>query len=111
MLINQSISVAVESPEDLQEVFLGSKTMDGDALKCSKRKAEIKLQIVELSEEGIVPLHSHLIPLLGNIEQGTIIVKRQRMVDLIYTAGDTLIVGPKTPKYRMSNSKTNKAIV
>jgi len=110
MLINPSISIAAESPVDVQEVFVGSETMDGDALKYPKGKAEIRLQRVELAEGGIVPLHSHPIPLLGNVEQGTIVVKRQGMEDLIYTAGDTFIVGPKTPKHTMGNAKTDNAI-
>ena len=97
MLINPNISIAAESPVDVQEVFVGSETMDGDDLKYPKGKAEIRLQSVELAEGGIVPLPSHPIPLLGNVEQGTIVVKRQGMEDLTYTAGDTFIVGPKTP--------------
>ena len=36
MLINPSISLAAESPVDVQEVFVGSETMDGDALKYPK---------------------------------------------------------------------------
>ena len=40
MLINPSISIAAESPVDVQEVFVGSETMDGDALKYPKGKAE-----------------------------------------------------------------------
>ena len=91
MLINPNISIAAESPVDVQEVFVGSETMDGDALKYPKGKAEIRLQRVELAKGGIVPLHSHPIPLLGNVEQGTIVVKRQGMEDLTYTAGDTFI--------------------
>ncbi len=111
MLINPSISISAESPVDVKEVFVGSETMDGDALKYPKGKAEIRLQRVELAEGGIVPLHSHPIPLLGNVEQGTIVVKRQGMEDLTYTAGDTFIVGPKTPKHTMGNAKTDNAIV
>ena len=56
MLINPSISIAAESPVDVQEVFVGSETMDRDALKYPKGKAEIRLQRVELAEGGIVPL-------------------------------------------------------
>ena len=82
MLINPSISIAAESPVDVQEVFVVAETMDGDTLKYPKGKAEIRLQRVELAEGGIVPLHSHPIPLLGNVEQGTIVVKRQGMEDL-----------------------------
>ena len=82
MLINPSISLAAESPVDIQEVFVGSQTMDGDTLKYPKGKAEIRLQRVKLEEGGIVPLHSHPIPLVGNVEQGTIVVKRQGMEDL-----------------------------
>ena len=111
MLINPSISLAAESPVDIQEVFVGSQTMDGDTLKYPKGKAEIRLQRVKLAEGGIVPLHSHPIPLVGNVEQGTIVVKRQGMEDLTYTAGDSFIVGPKTPKHTMGNAKTDKAIV
>jgi len=33
MLINPSISIAAESPVDVQEVFVSSEPMDGDALK------------------------------------------------------------------------------
>ena len=106
MLINPSISIAAESPVDLQEVFVSSETMDGDAFKYPKGKAEIRLQRVKLDEGGIVPLHAHQIPLLGNVEQGTIIVKRQGKEDLSYTAGDPFIVGPKTPKHTMGNAKT-----
>ena len=111
MLINPRISIAVESPVDVQEVFVGSETMDGDALKYPRGKAEIRLQRVELAEGGTVPLHSHPIPLLGNVEQGTIVVKREGMDDITYKEGDSFIVGPKTPKHTMGNAKTDTAVV
>ena len=111
LLINPSISIAAESPIDVQEVFVGSETMDGDALKYPRGKAEIRLQRVELAEGGTVPLHSHPIPLLGNVEQGTIIVKREGMDDITYKEGDSFIVGPKTPKHTMGNAKTDTAVV
>ena len=111
MLINPSISLASESPVDIQEVFVGSETMDGDALKYPKGKAEIRLQRLNLAEGGIVTLQSYPIPLVGNVEKGTIVVKRQGMEDIIYTAGDSFIVGPKTPKHTMGNTKTDNAIV
>ena len=111
MLINPSISLAAESPVDVKEVFVSSETMDGDALKYPRGKAEIRLQRVELAEGGIVPLHSHPIPLLGNVEQGTIVVKREGMEDITYKEGDSFIVGPKTPKHTMGNAKNDKAIV
>ena len=82
-----------------------------DALKYPKEKAEIKLQRVELAEGGIVALHSHPIPLLGNVERGTIVFKRKGMEDLTFTAGDTFIVGPKTPGHTMGNAKTDNDIV
>tara|TARA_S200000501_G_scaffold368762_1_gene407097 strand:- start:324 stop:752 length:429 start_codon:yes stop_codon:yes gene_type:complete len=111
MLINPSISIAAESTVNVQEVFVASETMDGDALKYPRGKAEIRLQRVELADGGIVPLHSHPIPLLGNVEQGTIVVKREGMEDIIYTEGDSFIVGPKTPKHTMGNAKSDTAIV
>ena len=64
-----------------------------------------------MAEGGIVPLHPLPIPLLGNVEQGTIIVKRQGMKDLIYKNGDTFILGPITPKHTTGNAKVNNAIV
>ncbi len=111
MLINPSISIASESAVDVQEVFTSSETMDGDVLKYPKGEAEIKLQRVELAKGGVVPLHSHPIPLLGNVEKGTIIVKREGMKDITYIAGDSFIVGPKTPKHTMGNAKSDNAIV
>ena len=111
ILINPSISIAAESPVDVQEVFVGSETMEGDALKYPRGKAEIRLQRVELADGGIVPLHSHPIPLLGNVELGTIVVKREGMEDITYKEGDSFIVGPKTPKHTMGNAKSDTAIV
>ena len=58
-----------------------------------------------------MPLHSHLIPLVGNVEEGTIVVRRQEMEDFTYTAGDFFIVGLKKPKHTMGNAKTENAIV
>ena len=37
MLINPSFSIAAESPVDVQEVFVGSETTDGDALNTQKK--------------------------------------------------------------------------
>ena len=111
MLINPGISIAVEFPFDVKEVFVGSETMDGDAFKYPRGKAEVKLQIVELAEGKVVPLHSHTITLLGNVEQGTIVLKRQGIEDLIYKAWYTSIVGPKTPKHAKGNAKNNNVIV
>ena len=99
MLINPSISIAAESPVDVQEIFTSSENIDGDNFKYPKGKAEMRLIRVEVENGATIPMHSHPIPLLGNVEQGTIIVKRQGMEDLTYTAGDTFIVGPKTPKH------------
>jgi quercetin dioxygenase-like cupin family protein len=111
MLINPNISIAAESPVDVQEVFVGSETMDGDAIKYPRGKAEIRLQRVELAEGGTVPLHSHPIPLLGNVEKGTIVVRREGMDDITYNEGDSFVVGPKTPKHTMGNAKTDTALV
>ena len=111
MLINPSFSIAAESPVDVQEVFVGSETMDGDSLIYPRGKAEIRLQRVELAEGGIVPLHSHPIPLLGNVERGSIIVKREGMDAITYKEGESFIVGPKTPKHTMGNAETNPAVV
>ena len=77
----------------------------------TKGKIEVRLQRVELAEGGVVPLHYHAIPLLGKVEQGTIIVKRQGMGNLICTAKNTFIVDPMSPKHTMGIAKTNNLIV
>ena len=74
MLINPSISIAAESHFDVKEVFVGSGTMDGDTLKYPRGKVEVRLQIVEFAEGGVIPLRSYPIPLLGNVEQGMIVL-------------------------------------
>ena len=49
--------------------------MHWDALKYPKGKVEIRLQREELGGGAIVSIHSHPIPLLGNIKQDKIVVK------------------------------------
>ena len=49
--------------------------------------------------------------MLGNVEQGTIVVKREGMDNIAYKEGDSFIVGPKTPKHTMDNAKTDTAVV
>tara|TARA_Y200000002_G_scaffold122065_1_gene100161 strand:- start:727 stop:966 length:240 start_codon:yes stop_codon:yes gene_type:complete len=44
--LNPNISIVAESPVDVQEVFVGSETMDGVTLKYPRGKAEIRLQRV-----------------------------------------------------------------
>jgi len=51
MLIKPSISSAAQLLVNVQKVFVGSETMDGDALKYPKGKAEIRLQRLKLSVE------------------------------------------------------------
>ena len=87
------------------------RLIDRDALKYPRGKAEIRFQRVILAEGGIVPIHSHPIPLVGNVEQATTVFKRQEMEDLTYIAGDSFIVGPNTPKHTMGNAKTDNSIV
>ena len=111
MLIKPSISTAAQLPVNVQKVFVGSETVDGDAAKYPKGKAEIRLQRVKMAAGGVVPLHSHPISLLGNVEQGTIVVKREGVENITDTAGDTFIVGPKTPKHTIGNAKNDNEIL
>ena len=48
MLINPSISLAAESPIDVQEIFTSSENIDGDNFKYPKGKAEMRLIRVEV---------------------------------------------------------------
>ena len=65
--------------------------MDEDAVKYPRGKSEILLRRIELTKGGMVPLHSHQIQLLGNVEQGKIVFKRKGMEDLTYLAGDSFV--------------------
>jgi len=51
MLINPSISIAAESPVDVQEIFTSSENIDGDNFKYPKGKAEMRLIRVEVEME------------------------------------------------------------
>ena len=70
MLINPSISIAAESPVDVQEIFTSSENIDGDNFKYPKGKAEMRLIRVEVENGATIPMHSHPVPLLGHIESG-----------------------------------------
>ena len=71
MLINPSISIAAESPVDVQEIFTSSENIDGDNFKYPKGKAEMRLIRVEVETGASIPMLSHPVPLLGHIESGT----------------------------------------
>ena len=70
MLINPSISIAAQSPVDVQEIFSSSENIDGDNFKYPKGKAEMRLIRVEVENGATIPMHSHPVPLLGHIESG-----------------------------------------
>jgi len=53
MLINPSISIAAESPVDVQEIFTSSENIDGDNFKYPRGKAEMRLIRVEVKMEQL----------------------------------------------------------
>ena len=59
MLINPSISIAAESPVDVQEIFTSSENIDGDNFNYPKGKAEMRLIRVEVENVATIPMHSH----------------------------------------------------
>ena len=70
MLIYPSISIAAESPVNVQEIFTSSVNINGDNFRYPKGKAEMRLIRVEVVSGATIPMHSHPVPLLGHIESG-----------------------------------------
>ena len=83
-LINPSIYINKESPIYIQEVFIGSKTINSDALKYPKGKNKLRLQSLLLAGGGIVPTYCH--QLLDNFKPEKIVVNRHEMEDFSYVS-------------------------
>ena len=87
MLIIPSISIAAESPVDVQEIFTSSENIDGDNFKYPKGKAEMRLIRVEVENGATIPMHSHPVPLLGHIESGELTLAEKTGISKTFKEG------------------------
>ena len=108
MLINPSISIAAESPVDVQEIFTSSENIDGDNFKYPKGKAEMRLIRVEVENGATIPMHSHPVPLLGHIESGELTLAEKTV---IIKEGDSFVLSANTPAHTMANSGNSSAVM
>ncbi len=79
MLIYSGISIAAESPVDVQEIFTSSENIDGDNFNYPKGKSEMRLIRVEVENGTTIPMHSHPVTLLGHIESGELKLAEKRV--------------------------------
>ena len=105
MLINPSISIAAESPVDIQE------SIDGDNFKYPKGKAEMRLIRVEVENGATIPMHSHPVPLLGHIESGELTLAEKTGISKTFKEGDSFVLSANTPAHTMANSGNSSAVM
>ena len=105
MLINPNISMAAESPVDIQE------SIDGDNFKYPKGKAEMRLIRVEVENGATIPMHSHPVPLLGHIESGELTLAEKTGVSKTFKEGDSFVLSANTPAHTMANSGNSSAVM
>ena len=111
MLINPRISVAAESPVNVQEIFTSSVNIDGDNFRYPKGKAEMRLIRVEVVSGATIPMHSHPVPLLGHIESGELTLAEKTGISKTFKEGDSFVLSTNTPAHTMANSGDSSAVM
>ena len=111
LLINPSLSIAAESPVDVQEIFTSSKNIDGETFKYPKGKAEMRLIRVEVENGATIPMHSHPVPLLGHIESGELTLAEKTGISKTFKEGDSFVLSANTPAHTMANSGNSSAVM
>ena len=111
MLINPSISIAADSPVNVQETFTSSVNIDGDTFRYPKGKAEMRLIRVEVVSGATIPMHSHPVPLLGHIESGELTLAEKKGISKIFKEGDSFVLSANTPAHTMANSGDSSAVM
>ena len=111
MLINPSISIAAESPVNVQEIFTSSVNIDGDNFRYPKGKAEMRLIRVEVVSGAAIPMHSHPVPLLGHIESGELTLAEKTGISKTFKEGDSFVLSGNTPAHTMANSGDSSAVM
>jgi len=111
MLINPGISIAVESPVDVQEIFVSSENINGDSFNYPNGKAEMRLIRVKVESGATIPMHSHPVPLLGHIETGELTLAEKKGIRKTFKEGDSFVLSPNTPAHTMANNGNSPAVM
>ena len=111
MLINPSITIAAESPVDVQEIFTSSENIDGDNFKYPKGKAEMRLIRVEVENGGTIPMHSHRLSLLGHKESSELKLAEKTGLSKSFKQVDSFVLSANTPAHTMANSGNSSAVM
>ena len=111
MLINPSISIAAESPVDVQEIFTSSENIDGDNFKYPKGKAEMGLIRVEVKKGVTIPMYSYPVPLPEHIDSGELTLAEKKDISKTIKEGDSFFLSANTPAHTMANSDNFSTII
>ena len=90
----------------IQEIFTGSKTMNGTALQYPAGKPELRLYRVEIPSGGKIPLHSHPAPMMVYVQavrSGSLLNTRVQSdgteIKTEFKPGEAFIEGANEPHY------------
>ena len=97
---------AVTSEVKVEEVFSGSKTLNGTALKYPEGNPELRLYRVEIPVGGKIPLHTHPAPMLvyvQAVDSGDLLNTRVQPdgteVSGVIKPGESFIEGSSEPHF------------
>ncbi|QNI53894.1 cupin domain-containing protein [Synechococcus sp. BIOS-E4-1] len=95
----------------VEEVFSGSKTLNGTALSYPEGNPELRLYRVEIPVGGKIPMHTHPAPMLVHVqdfESGDLLNTRVQAdgteVSSVFKPGESFIEGSSEPHFVQNNS-------
>ena len=95
----------------IEEVFKGSKTLNGTALSYPEGNPELRLYRVEIPVGGKIPVHTHPAPMLVHVqgfESGDLLNTRVQPdgteVSTVFNPGESFIEGSEEPHFVQNNS-------
>ena len=90
----------------IQEVFIGSQTLNGTALKYPAGKPELRLYRVEIPSGGKIPLHTHPAPMMvyvQGVRSGSLLNTRVQSdgteIKTEFKPGEAFVEGTNEPHY------------
>ena len=96
---------------EIEEVFKGSKTLNGTALSYPEGNPELRLYRVEIPVGGKIPVHTHPAPMLVHVqgfESGDLLNTRLQPdgteVSSVFKPGESFIEGSEEPHFVQNNS-------
>ena len=102
---------AASTEVKVQEVFSGSKTLNGTDLSYPEGKPELRLYRVEIPVGGKIPMHSHPAPMLvyvQKVDSGDLLNTRVQPdgteLSSVIKPGEAFIEGSSEPHFIQNNS-------